>query len=100
MVYESRLELDRLWLADFDTDVTGIATQPYWLRGRDRGVSRRHVPDLMLKTVSGEFVVAVKPVEFQSLPGVGEVFDWTSRAWAARGWRYWVCMSALMAHVE
>lgn len=33
--YESRLELDRLWLADFDPDVVWIATQPVWLCGTD-----------------------------------------------------------------
>jgi hypothetical protein len=33
--YESRLELDRLWLADFDDSVRWVATQPFWLRGKD-----------------------------------------------------------------
>ena len=31
--YESRLELDRLWLADFDSSVTWIAAQPFWTCG-------------------------------------------------------------------
>lgn len=89
VVYESRLELDRLWLADFDTDVVWIATQPFWLCGRDGGIRRRHVPDVMLKLASGEFVVVdVKPVEFQSDPDVAMVLDWTARACAAKGWRY------------
>ena len=35
--YESRLELDRLWLADFDPEVRRIAAQPMWLCGRDGG---------------------------------------------------------------
>lgn len=34
-MYESRLELHRLWLADFDTDVTWIAAQQLWIVGRD-----------------------------------------------------------------
>ncbi|WP_167491124.1 TnsA-like heteromeric transposase endonuclease subunit [Nocardia terpenica] len=89
LVYESRLELDRLWLADFDPDVVWIATQPLWLCGDDHGTTRRHVPDVMLKLRSGKFVVVdVKPVEFQARPGVIEVLDWTSRACAAKGWRY------------
>ncbi|SEH53695.1 hypothetical protein SAMN04489835_1139 [Mycolicibacterium rutilum] len=89
VVYESRLELDRLWLADFDSDVVWIATQPFWLCGEDGGTRRRHVPDVMLKLASGEFVVVdVKPTEFQSDPDVAAVLDWTSRACAAKGWRY------------
>jgi hypothetical protein len=46
--YESLLERDRLLLADFDPDVVGIAAQPMWLVGEGKGVTRRHVPDLLL----------------------------------------------------
>ena len=46
--YESRLELDRLWLADFDPDVSWIAAQPMWIVGRDGDTLRRHAPDLLL----------------------------------------------------
>lgn len=89
VLYESRLELDRLWLADFDSDVVWIATQPFWLCGKDNGTPRRHVPDVMLKLTSGDcLVVDVKPVEFQSDPDVAAVLDWTSRACTAKGWRY------------
>lgn len=38
VVFESRLEHDRLLLADFDPDVQVLATQPLWLQGLDRGV--------------------------------------------------------------
>lgn len=41
--YESLLERDRLWLADFDPTVSGISSQPLWMAGRDGGVPRRHV---------------------------------------------------------
>jgi hypothetical protein len=44
-MHESRLELARLMLADFDRAVTAIAAQPFWLRFRDGGRVRRHVPD-------------------------------------------------------
>ncbi|SLI26563.1 TnsA endonuclease N terminal protein [Mycobacteroides abscessus subsp. bolletii] len=87
--YESRLELDRLWLADFDSSVAWIATQPFWMRGKDGCDVRRHVPDVLLRLTSGDFVVVdVKPMEFQSEPRVAAVLNWTSRACAARGWRY------------
>src|SRR5699024_2929594 len=37
--YESRLELDRLRVADFDSRVVWISGQPMWLSGRDGGPS-------------------------------------------------------------
>jgi hypothetical protein len=43
VIYESRLELARLLLADFDPDVVGIAAQPLLVRDGDR----RHVPDFL-----------------------------------------------------
>jgi hypothetical protein len=87
--YESRLELDRLWLADFDASVAWIATQPFWLRGKDGRDVRRYVPDVLLRLTSGDYVVVdVKPVDFQSRPKVAAVLDWTSRACSAKGWRY------------
>jgi hypothetical protein len=51
--YESLLERDRLLLADFNPDVVGIAAQPMWLVGKDTGVTRRHVPDLLLALSDG-----------------------------------------------
>ncbi len=86
--YESRLELDRLWLADFDPQVGAIAAQPLWLRGQDGPVMRRHAPDLLVAHDGGGFtVVDVKPARLVSRPEVAAVFAWTSRLCAARGWR-------------
>ena len=48
VVYESRLELARILLADRDPGVVAIAAQPVWLAGLDDGRVRRHVPDLLL----------------------------------------------------
>ena len=42
--YESLLERDRLWLADFDPQVTWISSQPFWVSGRDGSTLRHHVP--------------------------------------------------------
>jgi hypothetical protein len=47
-MYESRLELARLMLADFNRAVTAVAAQPFWLRFRDGGRVRHHVPDFLL----------------------------------------------------
>lgn len=35
VLYESRLELGRLWIADFGSAVVRIAAQPMWLCGFD-----------------------------------------------------------------
>ena len=48
LVYESLLELDRLWLADFDPTVAGICTQPFQITGGDGTARRSHVPDVLL----------------------------------------------------
>ena len=46
VAYESRLELARIMLADFDPAVTAVAAQPFRLIGRDGSRVRRHVPDV------------------------------------------------------
>lgn len=88
VAYESRLELARILLADFDPTVTGIAAQPFQLVGRDGDVLRRHVPDLLLRHASGEVIVVdVKPAHRVDDPSVAAVFGWTARVLASRGWR-------------
>ncbi|WP_162824261.1 TnsA-like heteromeric transposase endonuclease subunit [Peterkaempfera bronchialis] len=51
VLYESRLELARLMMADFDPQVVAIAAQPFRIRARVAGRARRHVPDYMLGRV-------------------------------------------------
>lgn len=48
VVYESRLELARLLLADFDPEVTSVYAQPCLLASVAGGRARRHVPDFLL----------------------------------------------------
>jgi hypothetical protein len=89
VAYESRLELARILLADFDSGVTAIAAQPFLLSGFDGGRLRNHVPDLLLRSVSGLVtVVDVKPAHRLDDPEVRAVFGWTERAVAARGWDF------------
>lgn len=40
VAYESLVELDPLWLADFDPEVEWIASQPLWLSGMDGSTLR------------------------------------------------------------
>jgi hypothetical protein len=73
LAYESRLELARIMLADFDPVVTGIAAQPFLLAGADGTRIRRHVPDLLLLSADGGVTVAdVKAPSRMSDPGVQE----------------------------
>lgn len=57
VVYESRLELVRLLLADQDPDVVAIAAQPLLLEGLDGTSIRRHVPDVLLGYGDGAGIV-------------------------------------------
>lgn len=103
VAYESRLELARIMLADFAPEVVGIAAQPFQLIGRDGGRLRRHVPDLLLVNANGLVtVVDVKPASRLALPKVREMFDWTERLCALRGWSFEVWSGAdarLLANV-
>lgn len=99
IMYESLLELDRLWLADFDPAVIGIACQPFEISGRDGVEYRRHIPDLLLQVRDDAgrrdyVVVDVKPAAFLSRPKVAEVFAWTGRLCREKGWRYEVFTGA------
>jgi hypothetical protein len=48
VAYESRLELARILLADFDPAIVALAAQPLQMIGDDGGQPRRYVPDLLL----------------------------------------------------
>lgn len=88
-VYESLLELDRLWLADFDTHTTALLTQQFRVTGPDGSRLRRHVPDLLLATDNGGTVlVDVKSKSMLEKPEVQEQFAWTARWCRAMSWRY------------
>jgi hypothetical protein len=62
VVYESRLELERLLLADFDPRVAAMWAQPCLLSQVVDGVERRNVPDFLFACGDGAVtVVNVKP---------------------------------------
>jgi hypothetical protein len=80
VVYESRLELARILLADQDPDVVAIAAQPLLLEGFDGVRARRHVPDLLLGVAGGGvMLVDVKAASQLADPAVAEQFAWTRR---------------------
>ncbi|MBL7495266.1 TnsA-like heteromeric transposase endonuclease subunit [Frankia sp. CNm7] len=89
VAYESRLELARIMLADFDREVIAIAAQPFQLIGADGARIRRHVPDLLLVGADGGVtVVDVKASDRREDPGVQALFAWTRETVATRGWGF------------
>ncbi|HVB43018.1 MAG TPA: TnsA-like heteromeric transposase endonuclease subunit [Streptosporangiaceae bacterium] len=89
VIYESRLELARLLLADFDPDVTAIAAQPFLLRALAGGRPRRHVPDFLLAHADKSVrVVNVKPAGKLAEPRIAEALAWPGQLIEDHGWQY------------
>jgi hypothetical protein len=89
VAYESRLELARIMLADFDPGVTVIASQPFRLIAADGSRIRSHVPDILLLTSDGgATVVDVKSPAKREDPDVRAVMEWTRRTVGLRGWGF------------
>ncbi|MFC1408803.1 TnsA-like heteromeric transposase endonuclease subunit [Streptacidiphilus sp. N1-12] len=89
VVYESRLELARLLLADFDGGVCGIFAQPCLVVARVGGRVRRHVPDFLLAQGTGTVqVVNVKPADRLEDPKIVEALAWPGELVEGHGWRY------------
>jgi hypothetical protein len=104
VVYESRLELARLLLADFDRAVMTIVAQPFQLNARIDGRLRRHVPDLLLRDETGAAtVVDVKPAGLLAEPTVARTLAWASELIETRGWQFEVwsgCDGVLLTNVR
>lgn len=87
VIYESRLELARLLLADFDPDVVAVAAQPFLLRAPVGRRVRRHVLDFLLLHASQTVqVVNVKPAARLADPAVAEALAWPDDLFRDRGW--------------
>lgn len=87
VIYESRLELARLMLADYDTTVRHVIAQPFLLRARVDRRMRRHVPDFLLFTGTVPTVVDVKPRQRLEVDKIRFTLDWTRALVESRGWR-------------
>lgn len=87
VVYESRLELARLLLADFDPLVVAIAAQPFRITADVEGRRRWHVPDfLLLDRFGAARVVNVKPADRLGEAKVAEALGWAAEVFDRRGW--------------
>jgi hypothetical protein len=100
VIYESRLELARLLMADFDKSVSRIVAQPFLLRAKVNGKVRRHVPDYWLLTTDGSVVVDVKPEKRLSDPVVQATFKWTRGLVESIGWGFEVASEQPEALLE
>jgi hypothetical protein len=89
VIYESRLELARLLVADFDPAVVEIAAQPFLLRAWVGGRTRRHVPDFLFAHADGSArLVNVKPARQLADPKIVEALGWPGRLVEGHGWDY------------
>src|SRR5258708_26288471 len=86
VLYESRLELARLLLADFDARVCGIYAQPCLVTAVIGGRARRHVPDFLLAGSPGAARVGnVKPPGLLKTPSIAEALCWPRELAGRRG---------------
>jgi hypothetical protein len=88
VIYESRLELAALILADFDRAVRGIAAQPFRLEAQVNGKLRYHVLDYLWDTVDGPVVVDVVRHERLSQNKIQLLCSWTERIVESLDWSY------------
>jgi hypothetical protein len=86
--YESRLELSRLMMADFDSSVKHIGSQPFQLRARLSGERLLRVPDYLLATDDGPLVIDVTRAKKLEDPEFRRMLDRTRHVIESRGWRY------------
>uniref|UniRef100_A0AAU2VC80 TnsA-like heteromeric transposase endonuclease subunit n=1 Tax=Streptomyces sp. NBC_00003 TaxID=2903608 RepID=A0AAU2VC80_9ACTN len=101
VIYESRLELARLLLADQAPEVCQIFAQPFLVTARIEGRVRRHVPDFLLVTRAGAVqVVNVKPAARLEDPKIVAALAWPGELVCRHGWAYEVWSGAERALVE
>jgi hypothetical protein len=86
--YESRLELSRLMMVDFDRSSRSVARQPFWLRAKVAGERLRRVPDYLVCTDQGPLVIDVTRAKKMSDPEFRRRLDLTRQVIESRGWRY------------
>jgi hypothetical protein len=86
--YESWLERDTLIVLDFDPDVVGVASQPFWLFWTTaEGKARSHAPDYFARLADGSArVIDCRPAD--RIKPRDAAFDAARDAFAVMGWSY------------
>lgn len=88
MGFESWAERDVVMMLDFDSQVVGLSSQPFWLHWQDGGLRRRHAPDFFARLADGSGVVVdVRPDELID-DQAAEAFAATARACDDAGWLF------------
>jgi hypothetical protein len=86
--YESWLERDRLILLDFDHEILGICSQPFWLHWHDGVRRRRHAPDYFVRRTDGSALVVDVRANDRVDADDAAVFATTDRACSSVGWGF------------
>lgn len=86
--YESWLERDVVMLLDFDPQVVGIVSQPFWLHWHDEHRRRRHCPDYFARRWDGTVMVIDVRADDCIEPKDAEAFAAMEDACARAGWRF------------
>jgi hypothetical protein len=86
--FESWLERDEAMALDFDPDIVGFASQPFWLFWPDTDRVRSHAPDFFARRSDGTGVV----IDCRPKGRIGErdemAFAATGRVCAEVGWQF------------
>lgn len=88
VIYESRLELSALLMADFDLTVHTIKAQPFLLTVMVNGRRRSHVPDYLLRTDTGPVIVDVVRAARLEDPKIQTLCTWTRQVIESLAWGY------------
>jgi hypothetical protein len=88
VIYESRLELEALLIADFDATVRRIVAQPFRLRAEVNGRLHEHTLDFLLAQDDAPLVIDVVRAERLAQPKVQFKCAWTRQIIQSLGWSY------------
>lgn len=86
--YESWLERDHVRALDFDRDIVGIASQPFWLCWEGERGRQRHAPDYFARRVDGTGVVIDVRADDRIADSDAEAFAVTAQMCALLGWEF------------
>jgi hypothetical protein len=86
--FESWLERDHAMMLDFDVEVVGFASQPFWLHWRSGMDWRRHAPDFFARLSDGTGVVVDVRADDNVDADAAAAFSATAEACKCVGWRY------------
>lgn len=86
--FESWLERDVVMMLDFDPEIVGIISQPFWLHWHDGHRRRRHCPDYFARRSDDTAMVVDVRADDRIEPKDAEAFAAMEDACAQAGWRF------------